>query len=152
VYNKVKEMFKIQYEHAEKCGKILNQLFQIKMEDGQAQIQLHPRIIKEGFPAINEINAQARELLIKYYTNCEKAYVQGMEIIITDVTEKGNKRTAQAQAQAKAQAQAQAKALQVRDADVTKGTVKYNPIAPTAPTAPTAPIAKKKQVTFKKNK
>jgi len=129
VYDKVKEMFMIQYKHAKKCGEILNQLFQIKMENGQAQIQLHPKIIKEGFPAITEINRQARELLIKYYTNCEKAYVEGIKIIITDVTQEG-RRTTQAQSQ-------------VKNTNVTKKTVAQ--IQPAKPV-----LAGKKKVTFNK--
>ena len=33
---------------------------------------------------INLINYQVRQLLIDYYSNCEKTYIDGMEKIVTD--------------------------------------------------------------------
>jgi len=96
----VRDMFRIQYEHTKACGDIIRMLFDIKKDsNGRTSISLSERIIKLGFPEIERINHAARELLMKYYSNCEARYVQGMAVVVQ------SKRQGEAQAQVQAQQQ-----------------------------------------------
>jgi hypothetical protein len=88
VYDVVKKLFKIQYEHATKCGTVFKMLFEIQKTSGQPQIRLHPNVVSRGFPEIDRINRHAREILVDYYTNCERTYLNGMQIIMEDTVEK----------------------------------------------------------------
>lgn len=79
----VRDMFRIQFEHTKACSNIINMLFDIKKDpSGRTSISLNERIVKLGFPEIERINHAARELLIKYYSNCEARYVQGMAAVV----------------------------------------------------------------------
>ena len=75
-----------QIKHAGKCMEILEKLFQITKNQAGAviNISLHPALINGGFSYLNLINYQVRQLLIDYYSNCEKTYIDGMEKIVTD--------------------------------------------------------------------
>ena len=75
-----------QIKHAGKCMEILEKLFQITKNQAGAviNISLHPALINRGFSYLNLINHQVRQLLIDYYSNCEKTYIDGMEKIVTD--------------------------------------------------------------------
>jgi len=75
-----------QIKHAGKCMEILEKLFQITKNQAGAviNISLHPNLINDGFSYLNLINYQVRQLLIDYYSNCEKTYIDGMEKIVTD--------------------------------------------------------------------
>jgi hypothetical protein len=82
----VNTLLKQQMEHAAKCMVILEKLFQItKDAAGNVQhISLSPALIHGGFTFLNQINYQTRQLLIEYYSNCEKTYINGMETIVKD--------------------------------------------------------------------
>jgi hypothetical protein len=86
VENTVKQLLTQQMEHAAKCMVILDKLFQItKDAAGNVQhISLSPALIHGGFTFLNQINYQTRQLLIEYYSNCEKTYINGMETIVKD--------------------------------------------------------------------
>ena len=75
-----------QIKHAGKCMEILEKLFQITKNSAGSviNISLHPALINGGFTYLNLINYQVRQLLIDYYSNCEKTYIDGMEKIVTD--------------------------------------------------------------------
>ena len=82
----VKQLLTQQTEHAAKCMVILDKLFQItKDAAGNVQhISLSLALINGGFTFLNQINYQTRQLLIEYYSNCEKTYINGMETIVKD--------------------------------------------------------------------
>ena len=80
----VNKLFQLQLEHATKCGAIFQKLFSIRRDrsTNRLQIALNDNIIKKGFPEIQRINAEARTLLVQYYTNCEKTYLYGMNEVL----------------------------------------------------------------------
>lgn len=84
VYQKVGQLFQRQLKHASECGMIFQRLFAIQRDPrtGVVQISLSSNIIKGGFPEINRINYDARELLINYYKDCETTYLHGMKTVI----------------------------------------------------------------------
>ena len=84
IYNFVNQLYKIQIKHAAECGKIIKLLFNINRDkfSGRYKISLSDNIIKKGFPEIERINFIARDLLIKYYTNCESTYLTGMSDVL----------------------------------------------------------------------
>jgi hypothetical protein len=84
IYNFVNQLYKIQIKHAAECGKIIKLLFNMNRDkfSGRYKISLSDNIIKKGFPEIERINFIARDLLIKYYTNCESTYLTGMSDIL----------------------------------------------------------------------
>ena len=88
IYAIVNTLFKTQYTHANKCGNILKQLFNITRvpQSDQLIITLSQNIIAKGFPEIERINYLAREVLIEYYTTCEGTYIEGMQHVINDYT------------------------------------------------------------------
>jgi hypothetical protein len=47
----------------------------------QTVFLLHPRILQNGIAEVNQVGKMARQLLLKYYTDCETAYNQGIQII-----------------------------------------------------------------------
>jgi hypothetical protein len=83
----VKKLFETQYFHATECGKIIKLLFNVQgnRASGNFKISLSDNIIKKGFPEIERINNITRELLVNYYTNCEKTYTSGMATILKSV-------------------------------------------------------------------
>lgn len=85
VYESVKKLFTRQYTHATNCGAIINRLFRVQRDrdSGYFQISLSPSLIQGGFPELNNINYDTRELLMKYYTDCETTYLHGIQDIIT---------------------------------------------------------------------
>ena len=84
VYKYVKDLFRIQYEHAAKCGGIFKQLFDIQRDKGsnRFKISLSDNILKKGFPEIDRINNAARLVLIDYYSKCETTYLFGMKTVL----------------------------------------------------------------------
>lgn len=47
----------------------------------QTVFLLHPRILQNGIAEVNQVGKMARQLLLNYYTDCESAYKQGIQII-----------------------------------------------------------------------
>lgn len=84
VYTYVNQLYKIQLDHAGKCGAIFKMLFNIQRDksSGRFRISLSDTIIKKGFPEIERVNSLARKLLIDYYSNCENTYLQGADVIL----------------------------------------------------------------------
>jgi len=84
VYESVKKLFARQYVHAQNCGAIINRLFRVQQdrESGYFQISLSPTLIQGGFAELNSINYDTRELLMKYYKDCEETYLHGVQDII----------------------------------------------------------------------
>ena len=85
VYQVVNQLFQIQVRHAAECGKIIKLLFDIKKEkdSGVYRISLSDNIIKKGFVEIERINYLSRDVLVKYYENCERTYLSGVSIVMS---------------------------------------------------------------------
>jgi len=85
VHKIVQSMFQAQVDHATECLKIVNMLFNItydKTTKKPTLIKLSDNLISKGFPELERINRKARELLVKYYTNCESKYRSGMDLVL----------------------------------------------------------------------
>ena len=85
VYSVVNNLYKIQLEHAAKCGAIFKLLFDIQRDKsvgGRYRISLSNNIIQKGFPEIERINYLARNVLVQYYSNCESKYLEGMKLVL----------------------------------------------------------------------
>lgn len=74
------KMLQYQIIHTAEVTKILGKLFLIPLKEGQS-LNLHPNVIRGGLAAVNTIGVEARNLLIKYYSNCESYYRQGTEVL-----------------------------------------------------------------------
>lgn len=84
VYEYVNKLFHYQLEHSKKCGAIFQKLFSMKRDKAtnRFQIALSNNILQKGFPEIERINAEARKLLVDYYSNCEQTYLIGMKAVL----------------------------------------------------------------------
>lgn len=84
VYDVVNQLYQTQVRHAAECGKIVRLLFDIERDksSGRYKISLSDNIIKKGFPEIERVNYLARQVLVNYYSNCEKTYLHGMKIVL----------------------------------------------------------------------
>ena len=136
VYESVKKLFARQYAHAQSCGAIINRLFRVQRDQssGYFQISLSPTLIQGGFPELNSINYDTRELLMKYYNDCETTYLHGVQDIIHAKRAADAAKAQQTQAQ---QTQAQQPS---RQPVFVPRTGVQPPVGPTAPPAiPTAP-------------
>ena len=79
----IRDLYRIQLQHAAKAGKIINRLFLIEASDkGELKIHFHPNVLKKGLTEINSINQDARKVLVDYYQNCELAYMSGVNIVM----------------------------------------------------------------------
>jgi len=83
----VRELYRIQVNHAMECGKIFKSLFDIDYDskNNPITISLSKKLLTDGFEEIDKINAHARRVLIKYYTTCEHTYLQGVDIIMEPI-------------------------------------------------------------------
>ncbi len=71
----VAALWAYQIAHAKKVDLIFRKLFRIqKSPSGQLGISINPALIANGIPALEVINAEARKVLLEYYSNCEKIY------------------------------------------------------------------------------
>lgn len=73
-------MINYQITHTANVTNILRKLFLLPIDSGKP-LQLHPNVKKGGMEAINLIAAEARNVLINYYSQCEGMYRQGVEIL-----------------------------------------------------------------------
>jgi hypothetical protein len=79
----IRDLYRIQLQHAAKAGKIINRLFLIETNSrGELKIHFHPNVLKKGLPEINAINQDSRKVLVEYYQNCELAYMSGVNIVM----------------------------------------------------------------------
>ena len=132
VYNLINQLYKMQLKHSAECGKIIKLLFNIERDkfSGRYKIGLSDNIRGKGVPEIDRINFIARDLLIKYYTNCESTYLTGMSAILK-IRAQGIS-NAQA-ATAKATANATAQAAIIRPANIRPVTTQAAPPTRTNP-------------------
>jgi hypothetical protein len=75
---KANVLINLQNAHYKDAMKILNKLFIIS---DTRPILLNPVIEQGGIEAVEEVAKEARELLIRYYTDCELEYRRGVDYI-----------------------------------------------------------------------
>ena len=112
VHRVVKSMFQDQVNHAASCFKIISMLFNITYDKTTKKpilIKLNDNLITKGFPELERINRETRELLVNYYTNCEAKYWSGMKHVLEDQAMAAN---AVKKAQQKVEQEAAAKKAQ----------------------------------------
>ena len=81
VLEKAQQLFGFQSNHTTNVQKfILNNLLIIQKVDGKERYYIHPRIRTGGIDALNKIVADARKLLVNYYSSCENIFQQGYTI------------------------------------------------------------------------
>lgn len=82
VHAVVRQLFQRQWNHAAKCEGILKQMFTMKREENlPVQIKISDALLKGGVAALNKLNAQVRQILIEYYSDCESMYLVGVRHI-----------------------------------------------------------------------
>jgi hypothetical protein len=102
VHKIVKSMFQMQVNHAVKCSEIISMLFTITIHPTTKKpimFKLNDNLISKGFPELERINREARKILVDYYTNCEKKYMDGMKLIWMEKETKIETGLAQAKAE-----------------------------------------------------
>jgi len=108
VWGKVKSLFAEQLRHSAACGAIFKQLFLIRQDRGkQPTITINPKVLKGGISVLDRINEQARQALMKYYTNCESIFQTGVLLLVEsekEIKEQVAKRKADEEAAAKEKA------------------------------------------------
>ena len=71
----IQTLWKFQIDHDQKVLEILSNLVVVtKVPGNGVKIGLNPLILKTGNPGVAIIAKQARDLLVKYYSNCETAF------------------------------------------------------------------------------
>ena len=72
----IQTLWKFQIAHDQEVLKILSNLVTVTRAPGGGgvRIGLNPLIIQTGNPGVAILAKQARELLVKYYSNCEEAF------------------------------------------------------------------------------
>jgi len=73
-------MINYQLTHTANVVNVLKKLFLLPIESGKP-LQIHPNVRKNGMMEVNKIAAEAREVLVNYYSQCEIMYRQGAEIL-----------------------------------------------------------------------
>lgn len=83
ILKKVSELYTVQLQHNANAMAILNQLFLIERDSARGiirNIYINPNIFRKGIAEVERLNIATRNVLIKYYINCEKIYQEGAEI------------------------------------------------------------------------
>jgi hypothetical protein len=139
VHNIVKSMFQKQVDHAIECNRIINMLFTITIHPTTRKptmFKLNDNLISKGFPELERINREARKVLVDYYTDCEKKYIDGMKLVWMEKDEKNAaaKQAADAKveaglAQAKADLESEKAATAAKNAEAkAKASAPINPV------------------------
>ena len=98
----VASLFEAQVVHTAACGSLLRELFKIEEGGSRIKVELNPNVIKKGLPEVDRINDKARALLVKYYSNCENLYQDGVKKILAAKQYRNSTRRANATAKARA--------------------------------------------------
>ena len=89
IYGVIRAMYGRQMEHTKAVMKFYQtRLFKIAQIKNPATgqptqyVEIHPTILKGGIDELAKVSAEARNLLIQYYSQCEKMYQDGIKMII----------------------------------------------------------------------
>lgn len=80
----VNQMFGYQFQHAQKVIQFIkkNMFVLKKNEKGVIVPSIHPALLQGGVEAVDKLSAAVRKFLMEYYSNCEKRYQLGVDIIL----------------------------------------------------------------------
>jgi hypothetical protein len=88
VQSAITRLFQTQIQHTMKVGQLLQKLFvRRRMPTGEMGIFLHPDLLNRGFLRLQELNKNAYELLVNYYTTCETIYSEGQVAMINSLSD-----------------------------------------------------------------
>jgi hypothetical protein len=76
--SKVLEMINRQITHTGNVMKVISKLFTV---EGSGQVLFNVSVKTKGIPYIDSVAAEARELLLKYYSDCEAKYTEGLHTL-----------------------------------------------------------------------
>lgn len=89
IYAVVKAMYRRQMEHTKAVMKFYQtRLFRIAQIKNPATgqptqyVEINPTILKGGIEELAKVSAEARTILIQYYSQCEKMYQDGIKLVI----------------------------------------------------------------------
>jgi hypothetical protein len=89
IYGVIRAMYGRQMEHTKAVMKFYQtRLFRIAQIKNPATgqptqyVEIHPTILKGGIDELAKVSAEARNILIQYYSACEKMYQDGIKMII----------------------------------------------------------------------
>lgn len=89
IYGVIRAMYGRQMEHTKAVMKFYQtRLFRIAQIKNPATgqptqyVEIHPAILKGGIDELAKVSAEARNILIQYYSACEKMYQDGIKMII----------------------------------------------------------------------
>lgn len=89
IYGVVKAMYGRQMEHTKAVMKFYQtRLFRIAQIKNPATgqptqyVEINPTILKGGIEELAKVSAEARTILIQYYSQCEKMYQDGIKLVI----------------------------------------------------------------------
>jgi len=74
---KANELVQQQMTHVASAMRLIFKLFD-EESLRKREMKINANILSQGMPAINALAEEARNLLIAYYTNCEKTYTEGL--------------------------------------------------------------------------
>lgn len=74
---KVNELVQQQMNHVARVMQVIFKLFDETALRAR-EMKINPNILNQGMPAINSLAEEARNLLIAYYSGCEKTYTEGL--------------------------------------------------------------------------
>jgi hypothetical protein len=74
---KANELVRQQMTHVSNAMRLIFKLFD-EQDLRKGKMQINANILTRGMPAINELAEEARNVLITYYSNCEKTYTEGL--------------------------------------------------------------------------
>lgn len=81
------QMFGRQLAHTNKVIQLFrNELFLIRTHKDSLghvmqAVDIHPKLLRGGIDAVNNLSKLARDILLKYYSDCEKMYTNGVQEI-----------------------------------------------------------------------
>lgn len=85
----IRAMYGRQMEHTKTVMKFFQtRLFRVAQIKNPATgqptqyVEIHPTILKGGIDELAKVSTEARNLLIQYYSNCEKMYQDGIKMIV----------------------------------------------------------------------
>lgn len=90
----ISKLYGIQLAHTRNVIRFLrNRLFLIQKKPDPARggalgdlVIIHPKILQGGLGELAKVSAEARELLVKYYSACESTYQEGVRIVMAAKT------------------------------------------------------------------
>lgn len=80
----VNQMFGRQFTHTQRVIQFFRtRLFVFTKSQGSTTIDIHPKLLQGGIDELAKVSKEARTLLLQYYSDCEKMYQQGAQVVLS---------------------------------------------------------------------